>query len=87
MHFSLISGGADDMFLIERFTDSSNNTIYYMYGYGWKGTFAAGKFFKFVIAPDMASYTDSFYVFRWTDDDVDGFVDLDEINTTPVASG
>jgi hypothetical protein len=58
-----------------------------MYGYGWKGTFAAGKFFKFVIAPDMDSYGGSFYVFRWTDDDVDGFVDLDEINTTPVAAG
>ncbi len=75
------------MFLVERFTDSSGNTIYYMYGYGWKGTFAAGKFFKFVIAPNMSSYTGSFYVFRWTDADSDSFVDLDEIDTTPVVQG
>ncbi|MFC1506162.1 matrixin family metalloprotease [Thermoproteota archaeon] len=87
MPFSQIAAGNQDMFLIEAFTDSSDNVIYYMYGYGWKGTFAAGKFFKFVIAPDIASYTGSFYVFRWTDTDSDSFVDLDEIDTTPVVQG
>jgi hypothetical protein len=87
MPFSQIAAGSQDMFLIEVFTDSSGNVIYYMYGYGWKGTFAAGKFFKFVIAPDIANYTGSFYVFRWTDTDSDSFVDLDEIDTTPVVQG
>jgi hypothetical protein len=87
MPFSQIAAGSQDMFLVEAFTDSSDNIIYYMYGYGWKGTFAAGKFFKFVIAPDIASYSRSFYVFRWTDSDGDSFVDLDEIDTTPVVEG
>jgi hypothetical protein len=75
------------MFVIETFMDSSDNQVYIVYGYGWKGTFAGGKFFKFVIHPSISSYTDSYYVFRWIDGDSDGFVDLDEINTTPVVSG
>ena len=29
----------------------------------------------------------SYYVFKWIDSDSDDFVDLDEINTTPVVSG
>jgi hypothetical protein len=87
MPFSQIASGTQDMFVIETFMDSSDNQVYIVYGYGWKGTFAGGKFFKFEIFPSISSYTDSYYVFRWTDDDVDGFVDLDEIDTTPVVEG
>lgn len=87
MLFSDMAAGHQDMFMIETFTDSLDNRIFIIYGYGWKGTFAGGKFFKFVIYPDIESYTDSFYVFKWTDNNSNGFVDLDEIITTPVVSG
>jgi hypothetical protein len=84
---SQIAAGTQDMFVLETFIDSSDNKVYMIYGYGWKGTFAGGKFFKFIIYPDIDSYTDSYYVFKWVDEDSDGFVDLDEILTTPIVSG
>jgi hypothetical protein len=87
MSFSQIAAGTQDMFLVETFIDDSGNKVYIIYGYGWKGTFAGGKFFKFIIYPDIESYTDSFYVFKWIDSSNDGFVDLDEILTTPILSG
>ena len=37
--------------------------------------------------PNLNTYADSYYVFRWTDSNGDGFVDLDEISTTPVTQG
>jgi hypothetical protein len=76
-----------DMFVMESFIDSAGNKVFILYGYGWKGTFAAGQFFKFVVYPNIESYTDSYYVFKWIDNDSDGFVDLDEIDTTPIVSG
>jgi hypothetical protein len=87
MSFSQIAAGTQDMFVLETFIDSSGNKVYIVYGYGWKGTFAGGKFFKFIIYPDIDSYADSYYVFKWVDSSSDGFVDLDEILTTPIVSG
>jgi hypothetical protein len=76
-----------DMFVVESFTDDHDNRILIVYGYGWKGTFAGGKFFKFVMYPNIASYTASYYVFQWIDNNGDGFVNLNEISTTPIAQG
>lgn len=76
-----------DMFIVESLIDESGNKILAIYGYGWKGTFAGGKFFKFSIYPNISSYTESYYIFKWIDNNNNGFVDLDEISTTPVASG
>jgi hypothetical protein len=87
MSFSQIAAGTQDMFVLETFMDSSDNKVYIVYGYGWKGTFGGGKFFKFIIYPDISSYTDSYYVFKWVDGNSNGFVDLDEILTTPIVSG
>ena len=87
MLFSQIAAGTQDMFVLETFIDSSDNKVYIVYGYGWKGTFGGGKFFKFVIYPDIENYTGSFYVFKWVDGNSNGFVDLDEILTTPIVSG
>jgi hypothetical protein len=87
MLFSQIAAGTQDMFILETFIDSSDNKVYIVYGYGWKGTFGGGKFFKFIIYPDISSYTDSYYVFKWVDGNSNGFVDLDEILTTPIVSG
>ena len=75
-----------DMFVIESFTDNSGNNVLIVYGYGWKGTFAAGKFLK-SISSNISSYTNSYYVFKWSDADGDDFVDLNEISNTPIISG
>jgi len=76
-----------NMFVVEAFTDNSGNRVFIVYGYGWKGTFAAGLFFKSVIYPDISSYSNSWYVYRWNDSNKDGFVDLGEIVSTPVVQG
>jgi len=78
---------SQDMFLLEAFIDNSGNKVFIFYGYGWKGTFATGKFVKFIIYPNISSYTHAYYIFKWVDGNGDGFVDLDEIMTTPIASG
>ncbi len=80
-------GQSQDLFVVESFIDDYENRLLIGYGYGWKGTFAAGKFIKFVIYPDIESYTESYYIFKWIDDNGDGFVDLTEINPTPLTSG
>lgn len=87
MPFSQILAGNQDMFVVESFIDNSGNNIFIVYGYGWKATFAGGKFFKFIIYPNIENYTGSYYVFEWIDLNGDEFVDLNEINTTPVISG
>jgi hypothetical protein len=76
-----------DMFTVESTIDDIGNRIMIIYGYSWKGTFAGGKFFKFIMYPNLNTYTDSYYVFNWTDSNGDDFVDLDEISTTPVTQG
>jgi hypothetical protein len=80
-------GKNQDMFIVESFNDGNSNRVLIIYGYGWRGTFAGGKFFKFIIYPNIDAYTMSYYVFKWTDQNGDGFVDLDEISTTPMAAG
>jgi len=86
MTFSEIDSG-QDMFVVEAFMDNNGNKILIVYGYGWKGTFAGGKFFKFVIDPDKINYDGSYYMFKWIDNNGDGFVDLDEISTSATATG
>jgi hypothetical protein len=82
---SQINSG-QDMFVIETFNDDAGNNVLIVYGYGWKGTFAAGKLLK-SINSNINSYTASFYIFKWSDADGDDFVDLNEISTTPITSG
>ncbi|MGB6680990.1 MAG: hypothetical protein WBF08_06685, partial [Candidatus Bathyarchaeia archaeon] len=76
-----------DMFAVESFTDDNGNKILIVYGYGWKGTFAGGKFFKFIIDPNRINYNNSYYIFKWNDDNADDFVDLNEISTISIATG
>ncbi|MGB6680980.1 MAG: hypothetical protein WBF08_06635, partial [Candidatus Bathyarchaeia archaeon] len=87
MPFSQISGGHQDMFVVESFVDNSGNNVFIVYGYGWKGTFAAGLFFKSIVYPNLSSYSDAWYVYRWNDSNGDEFVDLTEINQNPVVKG
>jgi len=76
-----------DLFVVESFIDENRNKVLAVYGYGWKGTFAGGKFFKFIIYPNISNYTDSYYVYKWIDSNGNGFVDLDEVDTTAIAQG
>jgi len=70
-------GGDTDIFLIEVFKDyysgpeTYGNTlsrdVFVIYGYTWKGTLAGVKFFATSVYPNMASYSDEYYVVRWVD--------------------
>jgi hypothetical protein len=44
------------------------------YGFGWPGTYAAGKFFDSVIFPHLASFTNGYFITHWDDSNLDGFV-------------
>jgi len=58
--------GHEDMFTIEVFKDKTN-IIVIMYGFGWKGTWAAGIYFKEVILKNLNAYSDNCYVYHWVD--------------------
>ncbi len=86
--YSKVFSGSEDMFVIQTFTDDDNgNSVYLLYGFGWKGTFAAGIYFKDVILSDLKSnpdlYTNSYYIYKWTDENSNKFVELGEIKEVP----
>jgi hypothetical protein len=62
-----------DMFVIEIYLDASGRYVMLCYGFGWKGTYAAGKYFQ-TIYPDLASYNFTWIVVKWQDTNGDGFV-------------
>jgi hypothetical protein len=63
-----------DMFVMEVYLDESGRYTMLCYGFGWKGTYAAGKYFHTVIYPDLASYNISWIIVKWQDTNGDGFV-------------
>lgn len=63
---SKAESGHEDMFLIEVLMDRTN-TIVIMYGFTWKGTWAAGIYFKEMVAGNLNSYSERCYVFHWID--------------------
>ena len=63
-----------DMFVIEVFEDGGGRWLMLCYGVGWKGTYAAGKYFHEVVYPSLASCRFSWVVVRWEDTNGDGFV-------------
>jgi parallel beta-helix repeat protein len=64
----------EDLFVIERYVDSGGRLITICYGFGWKGTYAAGKYIEFELYPEQAAYTTSWVIVRWQDTNLDGFV-------------
>ena len=66
--------GADhgDLYLV--FTDSMGRVHMFCYGFGWQGTYAAGKYFDRVIYPDIDEYKCSWIIVKWGDTNSDGFV-------------
>ena len=71
----------EDMFTVMVFFDEEGgNTFFLMYGFGWKGTWASGIYFKEVISKNLESYTNPYYIFHWVDDSKqDGIPQASEI--------
>lgn len=70
----------EDMFIMEAFLDSNNNTIYMFYGFGWKGTWAAGIYFHDFLNGRIATLTNSYYIYHWLDLSMDGVPQPNEIH-------
>jgi hypothetical protein len=85
---SVINHG-EDMFVIEVYHDGDGRHVMLCYGFGWKGTYAAGKYFDNVIYPNLASYDVSWIIVKWQDANGDGFVNNpgDGDTYTVIASG
>ena len=66
--------------------DADGNTVLIVYGNTWQGSFVGGRFYKFVMSMNPTIYDVSWYHFKWIDSDADDFADVNEVNTTPVAS-
>jgi hypothetical protein len=63
-----------DMFVIEMFKDGDGRNMLLCYGFGWKGTYASGKYFNDIIYPDLESYPYSWIIVKWEDKNGNGFV-------------
>jgi len=63
-----------DMFVIELYGDADGRYMLLCYGLGWKGTYAAGKYFDTEIYPNLESYNASWIIVKWEDTNGDGFV-------------
>jgi len=59
----------EDMFAAMVFYDEDGgNTFFLMYGFGWKGTWASGIYFKEVMSKHPEAYTNQYHIFHWVDD-------------------
>lgn len=61
-----------DLFLVEAFMDANGNSIYIIYGFTWRGTWAGGIYFHDIIYSNINDYINSYYIFCWTDLNNDG---------------
>ena len=79
----------EDMFVIEVYEDADGRYVMLCYGFGWKGTYAAGKYFDTEIYPNLESYPYSWIIVKWEDSNENGFVNTTEGGDTYilVASG
>lgn len=78
-----------DIFVIETYSDSGGRHLLLFYGLGWKGTYAAGKYYFKEIHGDPASYPYAWMVVLWEDLNGDGFVNApgDGDGYTVIATG
>jgi hypothetical protein len=59
--------GVVDYFVIQAFKDTNGRSVFIFWGIGWTGTYAATVFFVTNILPNIATYTNGWYVYRWND--------------------
>jgi len=78
-----------DLFLMEVFSDADGRYAFIAYGIGYRGTYAAGKYFHTIVYPDLDSYNFRWIIVKWEDTNGDGFVNNpDDGDTyTVIASG
>jgi hypothetical protein len=79
-----------DMFVIEVYKDGDGRNMMICYGVGWKGTYAAGKYFHATIYPNLSSYNNvRWIIVKWQDGNGDLFVNEpgDGDDYTVIASG
>jgi hypothetical protein len=81
--------GNQEVFVIETFSDGGGRYIMLCYGFGWKGTYAAGKYFDTVIYPNLQSQSESWIIVKWNDANGNGFVNgpYDGDTYTVIAQG
>lgn len=65
---------SQDMFVIEVFKDNDGRYQMILQGFGWKGSYAAGKYFNEVMYPSVSTYNNSWIIVKWQDTNGDGFV-------------
>ncbi|MBD3207813.1 hypothetical protein GF319_15895, partial [Candidatus Bathyarchaeota archaeon] len=70
---SVINHG-EDMFLIEFFMDPDGRYMMVFQGFGWKGSYAAGKYFDRVVNREMWLYTYRWIIVKWEDTNANGYV-------------
>ena len=46
----------------------------FCYGFGWQGTYASGKYFDSVLAPNINDFYYEWIIVKWEDTNGDGFV-------------
>lgn len=64
-----------DLFLVETFRDIEGRYVFIAYGLGWRGTYAAGKYFEEIIYPNLDSFQLSWIIVKWEDTNGNNFVD------------
>jgi hypothetical protein len=64
----------EDMFVIEVFNDYDGRYVMIIQGFGWKGTYAGGKYFEETIYPDLKSYPYNWIIAHWDDTNGNSFV-------------
>nr|NIR65816.1 hypothetical protein [candidate division Zixibacteria bacterium]NIX00508.1 hypothetical protein [Phycisphaerae bacterium] len=64
----------EDLFVIERYVDGDERLITICYGFGWPGTYAAGKYFDREVFPNLGRYTTGWIIVHWEDTNGDSFV-------------
>jgi outer membrane protein assembly factor BamB len=85
---SVIDNNAD-MFIVEVYRDGDGRYMLLCYGFGWKGTYAAGKYFDSEIYPNLATYPYTWTIVKWEDTNGNGFVNTaaDGDTYTVIATG
>ena len=68
-----------DLILVEAFQDGNGNTVYVIYGFTWRGTWAGAVYFKEHMYGKLNEYTGSYYILRWLDANGDGMPQTPEI--------
>ncbi len=81
--------GNTDMFVVEVYRDHDGRYLLLCYGFGWKGTYAAGKYFDAEIYPNIGSYPYTWLIVKWEDTNDNGFVNTatDGDTYTIIATG